>query len=153
MTKMEQSALPIPPPTWLDSPIRVITVWGLGMGTAVSAVLATGLLHFFGLTGLLLAMPVALIIGLTCGGSTLYLSFIKDHMRVDRSSFVSSAKVISVGSTLVFLFVIAFLVSFLMLPFFVSGILYVQAKAHGEQSWRKSADMFIGEAMPRIAFF
>lgn len=140
------------PSTWLDSLARIVTVWGLGVGTTVGAVLTAALVYHIGGGGFLLSMILALTVGATGAGCAFYLDYIKGHVRIDMTWKYRSAKIVSTVSTLVYLFIAAFLFSLLMLPILVAGILYVRAKAQREQSWRRRVDMFIGEAMPRIAF-
>lgn len=140
------------PLAWLDSLARIVTVWGLGIGTAVGAVLTAALVCHVGGGGLLLSMILALTVGATGAGCAFYLDYIKKHVRVDMTWKYQSAKVVSTVATLVYLFIAACVFSLLMLPILVAGILYVRANVQRGQNWRRRVDMFIGEAMPRIAF-
>lgn len=152
MITVEQTAAPSTPPTWLDSLARVVTVWGLGIGTAIGATLIAALGYHSGGRGLLLSMAVTVTVAATAAGSALYLDYVKSHVRVDSAGKNRSAKVVSSAATLVYLFVAASLFSLLMLPLLVVGIVYARARTQRGQPWRRRAEMFIGEAMPRIAF-
>ena len=154
MTTLEQSGKPEGqrPLLLLDSLARVFTVWGLGMGTAITATLAAALVYRLGGGMLLLEMVLALVVGATAAGGVVYLDYVKAHFRMDPVWEAQSAKVVSSLVTLVVLFAVALLLSSLMLPLLVIGTLYVRARRQRGESWRQRAEMFIGEAMPRIAF-
>lgn len=154
MTTLEQLGPPASqrPLVWLDSLARVVTVWGLGTGTAITATLAAALVYRLGGGPFLLEMALALVIGATAAGGAVYLDYIKAHLRMDSAWEARSAKVVSSLVTLVALFAVALLLSSLMLPILAAGILYVRSRRQRGESWRKRAEMFIGEAMPHIAF-
>ncbi len=152
MTTIEQPTAPVTPPTWLDSLARIVTVWGLGLGTAAGASLIAASVYYCGGGSFLLSMILAFTLGATGAGCVLYLDYIKGHVRVDPAWKYRSAKVVSTITTLAYLFVVASLFSLFMIPIIVVGVLYVRAKAQRGQSWRRRVEMFIGEAMPRIAF-
>ncbi len=154
MTRLEQSGTPAGqrPLVWLDSLARVVTVGGLGTGTAITATLAAALVYRLGGGSFLLEMVLALVIGATAAGGVVYLDYIKAHFRMDPAWEARSAKVVSSLVTLGVLFAVALLLSLLMLPILVIGILYIRARRGRGEGWRKRAEMFIGEAMPRIAF-
>jgi len=154
MTTLQQSGTPAGqrPLVWLDSLARVVTVWGLGLGTAITATLAAALVYRLGGGSFLLEMVLALVVGATAAGGVVYLDYVKAHFRMDPAWEARSAKVVSSLVTLVALFAVALLLSSLMLPILAAGILYVRSRRQRGESWRKRAEMFIGEAMPRIAF-
>lgn len=137
---------------WLDSLVRIVTVWGLGTGTAVTATLAAALVYRLGGGTFLLEIVLALVVGVTAAGGAIYLDYVKAHFRMDPAWEPRSAKAVSSLVTLGVLFTVALLLSALMLPILGTGILYVRARRQRGESWRKRVEMFIGEALPRIAF-
>ena len=151
MTTIEQPEASAPTLTWLDSLARVVTVWGLGVGTASAATLVAVLAYHMGASSFPLSMLVALVVGMTTAGGAVYLDYVKAHVRVDPAWEPHAAKVVSSLATLVYLFVVASLISLLMLPILAAGVLYIRSRSHKGESWRRRADMFIGEAMPRIS--
>ena len=139
------------PLTWMDSLARVVTVWGLGTGTAITATLAAALAFHLGAGSFTLQMVLALVIGATAAGSAIYLDYVKAHIRIDPVWKSRSTMVVSTIATLVYLFLAALFLSALMLPVLVVGVGYVRSRHQRGENWRKRAEMFIGEAMPRIA--
>jgi len=152
MTTLEQSGRSADRPlSWLDSLARVVTVWGLGTGTAITATLAAAATYRLGGGSFLLEMVLALIVGATAAGGVVYLDYVKAHVRLDPAREGQAARVVSSVASLVFLFVSALFLSAFMLPLLAVGVAYVRARRHRGESWRQRANMFIGEAMPRIA--
>ena len=126
-------------------------VGGLAMGMGLAAALSAAATIRLGGGQFLILSVFILVAGASVGGGVLYLDYVKAHVHLDLTQASPSVKVISLCVTLVVLYVAATLLSALMIPIVLVGLSYVRAKRQRGQTWRERTEMFIAEAMPRIA--
>ena len=139
------------PATWTDSLVRVATVGGLAMGSVIAAALTAAASLSLGWGQFITLAALAFVGGASVSGSALYLDYVKAHLHLDLTQSSLPTKAISFFATLVILYVAAALLSFLMIPILLVGFLYIRAKRQRGRTWREQIEMFITEAMPRIA--
>lgn len=121
------------------------------MGTGLAAAFSAAATTWLGGSQFLTLAVLALVAGASAGGSVLYLDYVKAHVHLDLTQSSLPARAISFFVTLVILYVAAALLSVLMIPIVLVGLPYIRAKRQRGRTWRERTEMFIAEAMPRIA--
>ncbi len=138
--------------TWPDRLARVVTVWGLGIGTVVSLSLLAGLCLHLHTNEFIFCGVLGSVTGATLGLGTLYQRFVQRHTRayVRADDPVSYSIALIMGNAV--LFFVASLIAFLAVPLLIGFVISMEFQKRKEMTLMQKTERYIGSIVPSMLF-
>lgn len=140
-------------PAWAASVVRIATVWGLGVGTAIALCLYAVLALHLGAGKFGIGLVLGFASGLMLAVGMAYQTYVQRHLRITFTSDLRGGALVSAFLGAAMLFVTATLFVMLSPPFLLGFALFLRNADHRALTWRQRRETYIGGLMPHVRAF